>query len=185
MAGHKVTTVKEDEPPNEGEGQPTEEKAGGENEEDIAPLHVQHGVEKIAQVATFFVIHFKRRDLNVAFFRHQPFSSSLIQILLRRDAKHCTPRPKLPFQKVDDILPSSILTLLRIGRGSGLGLGLRIKLTQLALLGAILVACTWPPPFLKHGTILLAFPGRLELTTYLTVTIFWGMRSVAWARYNR
>ncbi len=47
VLGFKVSSVVEYQPPDNGEQEPTDKEAGSENEQDVAPLEIQHCVEEV------------------------------------------------------------------------------------------------------------------------------------------
>ena len=100
MSGEKIPSVFKDDPPDNGKGQPTEEKTGRKNEQDIAPLEIKHGIEEVSEVSASPMAHLVSSNLNLAFLSHQSFSSPFIEILLRFNAKHGSAGTELPSEHV-------------------------------------------------------------------------------------
>ena len=53
VVGFEVASVQHHDVPNDGEPEPTEEETQRKNEQNVSPLDVQHGVEKVGKVSPF------------------------------------------------------------------------------------------------------------------------------------
>jgi len=56
-----------DSPPHAGESKPADEEAEGEDEEDVPPLDVEHGVEEVGDVTSTTLRYVRSFDTNHAF----------------------------------------------------------------------------------------------------------------------
>jgi len=75
MAFFKVPVDVQNEPPDDGETQPAEEKAEREHEENIAPATVKHGIEEVCEhFASLLALQVGTTNVDDSAFRyHSPF----------------------------------------------------------------------------------------------------------------